>query len=114
MGIIHTPILLCAWLLSASTVFIAGCENRQAATSGSQPNTAVGTTIDDSIITTKVKSGLLADPFVKGLYPEVETHNGNVQFSGVVENQAQMDRVLGIARSVSGVKSIENIMNIKK
>ena len=68
----------------------------------------------DSIITTKIKSGLLADPIVKGLDPKVETHKGTVQLSGFVEDQAQMDRVIEIARAVDGVKNVENKMSVKK
>lgn len=114
MRIIRRPVFLCVWFLCASVVFIAGCENRQNSTSGSAPKTTAVETMGDSIISTKVKSGLLADPFVKGLDPKVETRNGNVQFSGSVENKAQMDRAIEIARSVGGVKSVENKMDIKK
>lgn len=114
MRVNHKLILLSAWLVSATAVFVVGCDNRRETTAGSAPNTSVGTTIDDSIITTKVKSGLLADPVVKGLDPQVETHQGTVQLSGFVENQAQMDRVIEIARVVDGVKSVENKMSVKK
>jgi hyperosmotically inducible periplasmic protein len=74
----------------------------------------VGTRIDDSVITAKVKSELLADPAVKGLDAKVETYNGIVQLSGFVDSQAQMDRAIEIARAVNGVNGVENKMNIKK
>ncbi len=106
----HKTIPLYIWLLIASTVFIAGCDTHPAAPAVSEP----AVTMDDSIITTKIKSGILADPFVKGLDPQVETRNGNVQFSGLGGNQAQLWRVTEIARSVSGVKSVENKMSIVK
>ncbi|MCR4346407.1 MAG: BON domain-containing protein [Sulfuricaulis sp.] len=99
---------------AAAVFFVGGCDNRKETTAGSAPNVSVGTTIDDSIITTKIKSGLLADPVVKGLDPQVETHKGTVQLSGFVEDQAQIERVIEIARSVNGVKNVENKMNIKK
>lgn len=101
-------------LLSAAAVFGAGCDNGRKTTAGSAPNTTAGTTVDDSIITTKIKSGLLADPVVNGLDPEIETHNGTVQLSGSVETQAQMDRVVEITRSVNGVTNVENKMKIRK
>lgn len=107
-------ILLSASLLSVAAVFIAGCDNFRETKGGSAPDTTVGTTVDDSIITTKIKSGLLADAGVKGLEPKIETLKGNVQFSGFVENQAQMDRAIEIARAVDGVKSVENKMSVKK
>ncbi len=114
MRVNHKLILLSTWLLSATTVFIVGCDNRRETTAGSAPNTTVGMTIDESITTTKIKSGFLADPALNGLDPKVETHKGNVQLSGFVENQAQMDRAMEIARSVDGVKNVENKMNIRK
>jgi hyperosmotically inducible periplasmic protein len=114
MGIHRKLVLLSASLLSATALVVVGCDSRQETTAASAPGTTVGTTIDDSIITTKIKSGLLADPVVKGLDPNVETHNGIVQLSGFVENQAQMDRTVEIARAVSGVSSVENKMSLKK
>jgi hyperosmotically inducible protein len=114
MSVSYKLIPLSVSLLSAAAVFIAGCDNRRETTAGSAPNASVGTTIDDSIITTKIKSGLLADPIVKGLDPKVETHKGTVQLSGFVEDQAQMDRVIEIARAVDGVKNVENKMSVKK
>ena len=64
--------------------------------------------------TAVLNAGLLADPAVKGLDPKVETHKGIVQLSGFVENQAQMERAIEIARAVDGVKSVENKMTVKK
>ena len=104
-------IFLGTWLLSAA-VFMAGCDRSRETTNASAPNKTVGNSIDDSILTTKIKSGLLTDPVVKGLDTKVETYKGNVQLSGFVENQAQIDRAIEIARSVDGVKSVENKMNL--
>ncbi len=106
----HKTVRLYILLLLASTAFIAGCDKHPASTAVSE-GTA---TMADSIITTKIKSGILADPLVKGLDPQVETRNGNVQFNGTGGNQAQLERVTEIARSVSGVKSVENKMSIDK
>jgi hyperosmotically inducible periplasmic protein len=107
-------IFLGAWLLSATVAFMVGCDNRGPTTAGSGPAATMGTTIDDSVITARVKSELLADPVVKGLDAKVETYKGTVQLSGFVDSQAQMDRAIEIARSVQGVNGVENKMNIKK
>lgn len=106
--------LLGIGVLSATVFFMVGCDNRGQTAANSAPGTTVGTTIDDSVITTKIRSGLLADPLVKGLDPKVETHKGTVQLSGFVENQAQMNRAIEIARAVNGVGNVENKMTIKK
>jgi hyperosmotically inducible periplasmic protein len=107
----YNRIILCAWCIGAA-VIITGCDNRQD-TSRSTPNTNVGTTIDDSIITTMIKSGLLADSGINSADIVVETNKGVVRLSGVVENKMQMERAVDIARTVEGVKDIENRMTVK-
>jgi hyperosmotically inducible protein len=103
-------------------LFIAGCGKTEdkARAPGEAPTaaapeakTTVGTTIDDSTITTKVKSALLADPDVKGLDIKVETNKGEVQLSGFVDSQVQIDRAISIARGVEGVKNVQNKMTLK-
>jgi hyperosmotically inducible periplasmic protein len=74
----------------------------------------VGNTVDDGIVTAKVKSALLADPGVKSIDIAVVTRKGVVQLSGYVDNQAQVSRAIDIARGVDGVQSIGNEMSIKK
>ncbi|MDP1722882.1 MAG: BON domain-containing protein [Candidatus Gottesmanbacteria bacterium] len=91
-----------------------GCNKTQEDASKSAAGTTVGTEIDDSIITTKVKSKLLADPDIKDFDLKVETHKGDVQLSGFVGNQAQIDRAIVVARSVEGVKNVDNKVSLKK
>jgi hyperosmotically inducible periplasmic protein len=74
----------------------------------------VGNTVDDGIVTAKVKSALLADPAVKSFDIAIVTRKGEVQLSGFVDNQAQINRAIDIARGVEGVQSINNEMSIKK
>ena len=63
--------------------------------------------VNDTWITTKVKSSLLADSDVAGLDVEVETVNGEVRLSGDVDSQAQIDRATEIARDIEGVTSVD-------
>ena len=64
--------------------------------------------VNDTWITTKVKSSLLADSDVAGLDVSVETVNGVVRLSGDVESQAQIDRAVEIARDIEGVTNVES------
>ncbi|MGA7985227.1 MAG: BON domain-containing protein [Burkholderiales bacterium] len=85
------------------------------AAAATQPaTTTVGTELDDSVITAKVKSALLADPDIKSFDIAVETRKGEVQLSGFVDNQAQIDQAIAIAQKVDGVTSVGNAMSIKK
>ena len=62
--------------------------------------------VDDTWITTKVKSSLLADSDVSGLDIEVETVNGVVTLSGQVDQQMQIDEATRIAREIEGVTDV--------
>ena len=75
--------------------------------------TTVGTDIDDSVITSSVKSALLADADIKSFDFKVETRKGEVLLSGFVDNQAQLDRATAAARAVPGVKGIQNNVVLK-
>lgn len=77
-------------------------------------DTTVGNKVDDAIVTTRVKAALLADPDVKSLDIAVETRKGEVQLSGFVDSQAQIDRAQQVARAVEDVHSVSNQMSLKK
>jgi BON domain len=73
-----------------------------------------GEYVDDSVITTKVKSMLGADDFLKSFEITVETYKGTVQLSGFVDSQKAIDKAGEIASGVKGVKSVKNNLNVKK
>jgi len=72
-----------------------------------------GEYFDDSVITTKVKSLLAADDFLKSFQIGVETFKGTVQLSGFVNSQKAVDKAVEITRSVKGVGSVKNNLIIK-
>lgn len=74
---------------------------------------SIGQYIDDSVITTKVKSLLAADDFLKSFQISVETYKGTVQLSGFVGSEKAVDKAGEIARSVKGVKSVKNDLIVK-
>jgi hyperosmotically inducible periplasmic protein len=95
---------------SAVSVLLAGCGDPQAM---SPASTTVGTELDDTVVTTKVKSALLADPDIRSFDLKVETRKGIVQLSGFVDNQAQVERAVAAASGVEGVRSIANNVSLK-
>lgn len=76
--------------------------------------TSIGTKVDDAVVTTRVKTVLMADEGVKSADIAVVTRNGEVQLSGFVNNQGQIDRALEITGGVEGVTKVSNDMSIKK
>ena len=72
-----------------------------------------GEYVDDSVITTKVKTLLAADDFLKSFQIGVETYKGTVQLSGFVNSQKAVDKAVEITRSVKGVASVKNNLIVK-
>jgi osmotically-inducible protein OsmY len=68
---------------------------------------STGDVIDDSLITTKVKSSFVADSTVSALDISVETNQGVVTLTGLVTNETERQRAVQIARETSGVKQVD-------
>lgn len=101
-------------LAALITASIAGCDKSLDTTGTPPASTTLGTEIDDSVVTTRVRSALLADPNIKSLDIVVVTRKDEVQLSGFVNSQSQIDRALEVARSIEGVRGVRNEMSIKK
>jgi hyperosmotically inducible protein len=97
----------------ALPVLIAGCSNQPDPLATPPATTSVGTEIDDTAVTSKVKSALFADPGIKSFDLKVETRKGEVQLSGFVDNQDQVERAISTTRAVEGVRSIQNGISLK-
>jgi BON domain len=98
--VIHCLVLL---MLIASIAACAATRTRE----------STGDYVDDSVITTKVKSLLAEDDFFKSFQISVETYKGTVQLSGFVNSQQAVDKAGQIARSVKGVTSVKNNLIVK-
>lgn len=97
---------LSALFLSVTLISVVGC-----AASPKQEST--GEYVDDTLITTKVKTAILNDPSLKVAQINVETFKGVVQLSGFVDSPAAATRAVEVARNVAGVKSVKNDMQVK-
>jgi osmotically-inducible protein OsmY len=85
---------------------IAGC-------AGSQKTASTGEFFDDSVLTTKVKASILGDSRLKVMQINVETFKGVVLLSGFVDSAAAAKRAVEIARTIRGVKSVNNALVVK-
>ena len=90
---------------------LAGCNRPD--TPADEQETA-GTQLDDSVITTKVKTALMTDAAAKGADTSVETRQGQVLLSGFVDSADEQARATTVARNVEGVQSVVNDTSIKK
>ncbi len=87
-------------------MLIAGC-------AGGTTHESTGEYIDDSVLTTKVKTSILGDSKLKLLQINVETFKGIVQLSGFVDSAGAATRAVELARTVKGVKSVNNSLIVK-
>ncbi len=113
MNITPTSLPIQISLACILALLLAGCDRSPLDTGVKPPTTSVGTELDDTLITAGVKSALLADPAIKSLDFKVETRRGDVQVSGFVDNQMQIDSAIAAAQKVSGVQSVQNALRIK-
>jgi len=101
----RNTVFRCLLLLMLITTLVACASTRT--------HESTGEYVDDSVITTKVKALLANDDFFKSFKISVETYRGTVQLSGFVNSQQAVNKAGEIARSVQGVKSVKNNLNVK-
>ena len=94
-----TPILAVAWVLT-------GCQALTGET--------LGQNIDDTNMTAAVKTQLARDKVSTLTRIEVDTHGGVVSLNGVVESAEQRARAEQIARGVSGVRGVNNNLQVQR
>jgi osmotically-inducible protein OsmY len=80
---------------------------------GGATHESTGEYLDDSVLTTKVQTSILGDSRLKLLQINVETYKGVVQLSGFVDSAAAATRAVELARTVKGVKSVNNSLIVK-
>jgi len=87
-------------------ISVAGC-------AGGKKYESTGEYLDDAAITTKVKTSILGDSRLKLFQISVETFKGVVQLSGFVDSGIAAAKAADLARTVKGVKSVNNSLIVK-
>jgi hypothetical protein len=119
---------LVAAIVAGATLATAGCGDRnptatvgqkiersadQVAAATDRATTQAAVAVDDAAITTKVKTAVLAEPGLKSLQIDVDTKNGVVTLSGMVDNASMKERASQVAQNISGVKSVVDNLAVK-
>jgi hyperosmotically inducible periplasmic protein len=106
--ILKAPRFACTLFLASllPAAFCVGC-----AAQGTHSST--GEYLDDSVITTKVKTALLNDSVTPGSSITVNTVKGTVQLSGFVDTAEQKSRAHDVAAAIAGVRSVQNNIIVK-
>jgi len=98
--------LALALVTGATLVTISGC----AVTRGQE---TAGAYIDDTAITTSVKTKFVEDKTVDAGAISVETLNGTVMLSGFAKSNAEKAQAEKLARTAKGVKSVKNDLVVR-
>lgn len=98
------PILISAAL--ALLLSAAGCTSMTGESAGSY--------VDDSTLTSQVKTKLVAEKAANLTRIDVDTTNSVVSLNGIVESADQKSRAEQLAKQVKGVKKVNNNLQIQK
>ena|SRR5436190_13018262 len=74
---------------------------------------STGELIDDSVITSKIKTSLVAEKGIDSTNISVETTKGRVMLSGAVKSSEERQRAEKIARETGGVKGVNNKLEVR-
>jgi osmotically-inducible protein OsmY len=96
--------------LTMATAILPGCATSAPPATSHE---SAGEYIDDSVITTRVKSAFLGEESLKSMQIGVETYKGVVQLSGFVDSRQAVHRAGEVASHVKGVRSVKNDLAVK-
>lgn len=120
--------------VSAMVLLGAGCDRKENTTAGEKVDNAIantqqetqaaantienkaeniGQSIDDAAITTALKGKYVLDDELKAHDINVDTVNGVVTLTGAAPSQAAIERATSIAKTVDGVKDVQNQLTVK-
>jgi osmotically-inducible protein OsmY len=92
--------------VALSAALLAGC-------AASPTHESTGQYLDDTTITTKVKSELLGKEGVGATHISVKTTGGVVQLSGFAASEEARVRAGEIAQAVGGVAQVDNQIRVR-
>lgn len=103
----RTRLVLIAAMTAATALTTVGC-------AVTDKQETVGQYVDDTVLTTRVKSKFAADPQVSAMGINVETLKGEVQLSGFAKSAEEKAMAERLARDTSGVRSVRNDIVVRR
>lgn len=101
-------VILAVLLAAALAASLGGC-----ASDKPMPGATVGTFVDDSYLTTAIKSKLAVDEGLKSFDIKVITEKQVVTLKGTLPTEALRDQAITVAKSVGGVKDVISEIEVK-
>jgi len=103
-----TRIFLALLLAAGLVATISGCS-----TDKPMPGATAGSFMDDSYLTTAVKTKLLGDTGLKAFDIKVITDHQVVTLKGTLPTEALREQAITVAKSVGGVKDVISEIEVK-
>jgi osmotically-inducible protein OsmY len=102
----HLNLILRLLISLVFVVSVASC-------AGGKTYESTGEYFDDVAITSKVQTSILGDAKLKFFQIDVTTYKGIVQLSGFVDTPLISTRAAEVARTIKGVKMVNNSLIVK-
>ena len=100
-------------IAAACIVAVIGLAGAACSTDKPMPGATAGNFMDDSYLTTAVKSKLAVDEGLKSFHIKVITDHQVVTLSGTLPTTALRDQAVTVAKSVGGVKEVVDDIEVK-
>jgi hyperosmotically inducible protein len=104
---------LSALMVATLATGVVACSSTDERGPVEQSASNAGRVVDDSVITAKVKSALIADETTKAYQISVTTFEGTVQLSGFVDGSEARQRATQVAENVEGVRDVKNELEVR-
>lgn len=104
---------LSALLVALATTGLVACSSTGDRGPVEQTAANAGRVVDDSVLTAKVKSALIADETTKAYQISVTTFEGTVQLSGFVDDAEARRKASQVASNVEGVRDVKNELEVR-
>ncbi len=74
---------------------------------------SLGEYVDNSAISSKIKTKLISEDNISSTSIDVETYKGHVILSGFVDNEVQKQKALKLAKETKGVVEVKDALIVK-
>ncbi|MCF6248662.1 MAG: BON domain-containing protein [Desulfobacula sp.] len=74
--------------------------------------TSAGQILNDTILTSKIRTALLKDPDIRSFNIDVDTNNNTVTLTGMVSSYTEKDKVLYIVQNVVGKRQVIDNLSV--
>jgi hyperosmotically inducible periplasmic protein len=92
---------------------VAGVRDVEDAMQIGSHSSTVSAAVSDSELTLRVKSALIGNPDTQSTQIDVTTENGVVLLSGFVDSNEVRAQAANVAKTVQGVKAVDNGLEVK-